>query len=150
MCECGLIYPRSAKRGSWETTYVNKIRAHVSFNEEDHGGLIQSTKILKMSNKGSLSIHDKVMEDHVQMKHTWWKRCTLHLDCLVDLVKQCNPTWRILSTWDCAVEIRAKAWGGSNIIKEMKAKVKCILDYFMYDILDLELSSDIPLHSWVV
>ena len=49
---------------------MNEIGDHVSFNERDHGGLIQSTKILKISNKGSLSINDKVMEDHVQMKHT--------------------------------------------------------------------------------
>ena len=74
----------------------------------------------------------------------------MHLDCLVDLVKQHSPIWRILSTCYCAIEIRAKAWGGSNIIKEMKAKVKGILDYLMYDLLDLEFSSDIPLHSWVV
>ena len=46
------------------------MRDHVSFNVKDHGGLIQSTNILNMSNKGSLSINDKVMEDHVQMKHT--------------------------------------------------------------------------------
>ena len=44
----------------------------------------------------------------------------------------------------------SKAWDGSIIIKEMKEKVKGILDYFMYDLVDLELSSDIPLHSWVV
>ena len=49
---------------------MNEIGDHVSFNEKDHGGLIQSTKILKMSNKGSLSINDQVVEDHVQMKHT--------------------------------------------------------------------------------
>ena len=49
---------------------MNEMRDHVSLNEEDHGGLIQSTKILKMLNKGSLRIHDQVMEDHVQMKHT--------------------------------------------------------------------------------
>ena len=74
----------------------------------------------------------------------------MHLDLLVDLVKQHSPTWRILSTCDCAVEIRAKAWEGSNIIKEIKAKVKGMLDYLMYDILDMEFSSDIPLHSWAV
>ena len=74
----------------------------------------------------------------------------MHLDLLIDLVKKCNPTWRILSTCDCEVEIRAKAWEGSNIIKDMKAKVKGILDYLMHDVLDLELSSEIPLHSWVV
>ena len=49
---------------------MNEIGDHVSFNERDHGGLIYSTKILKMSNKGSLSINDQVMEDLVQMKHT--------------------------------------------------------------------------------
>ena len=74
----------------------------------------------------------------------------MHLDFLVDLVKQRSPTWRILSTCDCTVEIRAKAWGGSNIIKEMKAKVKGILDYLMYDLFDLELSNDIPLQYWAV
>ena len=55
-----------------------------------------------------------------------------------------------MSTCDCAVAIRAKDWEGSKIIKEMKPKVKGILDYLMYDLLDLELSSDIPLHSWAV
>ena len=54
----------------------------------------------------------------------------MHLVLLVDLVKQHSPTWRILSTCDCAVEISAKAWESSNIMKEMKAKVKGILDYF--------------------
>ena len=49
---------------------MNEIGDHVSFNEEDHGGLIQSTKILKMSNKWSLSIIDQVVEDHVQMNNT--------------------------------------------------------------------------------
>ena len=49
---------------------MNEIGDHVSFNEKNYGGLIQSTKILKMSNKGSLSINDEVVEDHVQMKHT--------------------------------------------------------------------------------
>ena len=49
---------------------MNEIGDHVSFNEKDHGGLIQSTKILNMSKKGSLSINDQVMEDHVQMEHT--------------------------------------------------------------------------------
>ena len=74
----------------------------------------------------------------------------MHLDLLVDLVKQRSPTWRILSTCDCTVEIRAKAWEGSNIIEEMKARVKGILDYLMYYLLDLELSSDIPLHLQVL
>ena len=74
----------------------------------------------------------------------------MHLDLLVDLVKQRNPTWRILSTCNYAVNIRAKSWEGSKIIKEMKAKVKGILDYLMYDLLYLELSSDIPLHSWAI
>ena len=49
---------------------MNDIGYHFYFNEEDHGGLIQSTKILKMSNIGSLSINDKVIEDHVKMKQT--------------------------------------------------------------------------------
>ena len=49
---------------------MNEIGDHVSFNEKDDGGLIKSTKILKMSKKGSLSIHDQVMEGYVQMKHT--------------------------------------------------------------------------------
>ena len=49
---------------------MNEIGDHVSFNERDHGRLVQSTKILKLSNKGSLSINDQVVEDHVQMKHT--------------------------------------------------------------------------------
>ena len=75
----------------------------------------------------------------------------MHLDYWVDLVKQRKPTWRILSTCDYAVEIRAKDWEGSNIIKEMKARVKGIFGLLlMYDILDLELSCDIPLHSWAI
>ena len=49
---------------------MNEIGDHVSLNERDHGGLIQSTEILKMSNKGSLSINDQVVEDNVQIKHT--------------------------------------------------------------------------------
>ena len=41
---------------------MNEIGDHVSFNERGHGGLIQSTKILKMSKKISWDIHE-VMED---------------------------------------------------------------------------------------
>ena len=47
------------------------------------------------------------------------------------------------------VEMRAKAWEGSNIIKEMKARMKGIFGLLLiYDILDLELSCDILLLSW--
>ena len=59
---------------------------------------------------------------------------------LVDLVHMINT-----------VEMRAKAWEGSNIIKEMKARVKGIFGLLlMYDLLDMEFSCDIPFHSWAI
>ena len=87
----------------------------------------------------------------MQLMHTLWRGCTLHVDMMDELERHQSQTWRIMST--CTTQFRGgprhgkaqKLYEGDEDKNEGRLS---IIDFEVY--LDLELSCDIPFFSWVV
>lgn len=85
------------------------------------------------------------MEEVVQLMHTWWRGCKLHLDMMEDLERQCSHTWRIMST--CTTQFR---WGprhgeAHKIYKGDEHNNEGRLLNIEFEVyLDLEFPCDIP------